>query len=230
MHLPPRGCALRALSSGQVSPDGGMKAGTGTRLEWVGTGKLGRWSGHPARIGFGVGGLPGQCWEKLDQTGQGELDQTGTPETPLFQPQVRLWPAMLLHGRGHPAPDRRLHQWQHPRSRSRLGGTPVPYTTARARPLALALRCHQLLLLLPLGARVPTLHAKAPIQRLPFLSPPSHRWASSGTGRGLGTEPRAHLTLGPPQPPLSGTPTSSPSTVPTSPSTGTGSMCWWRHS
>lgn len=48
--------------------------------------------------------------------------------------------------------------------------------------------------------------------------------------RAQSPEPSAHLTLGLPQPPLSGIPTSSPLTVPTSPSTGTGSMCWWRHS
>lgn len=114
------------------------------------------------------------------------------------QPPIWLRPAVLLHGGGHTAPDSRLHQWQHPRPWPRLGRTPIPRAAPRAGPLALDLRRHQLLLLLPLGARVLPLHAEAALQRLPQLPAPAPGWVLPGqvlararrqAGRGQGNLP-----------------------------------------
>lgn len=92
---------------------------------------------------------------------------------PCPQPPVCLGPAVLLYRGGHAAPDGRLNQRQHPGPRPRLGCASVPSTAPRAWPLPLALRCHQLLPLLPLGTRVLPLHAPAVLQRLPPLPAPA---------------------------------------------------------
>lgn len=222
VHLPPRRRALRALRASQVSASARQgEARAGVCGDARGGSEGGRQRGliqaPRTRRGGAVRAWISQC----------------SPEPPPFQPQVRLRPAVLLYGQRHPAAERRLHQRQHPRPRPRLGGAPIPRAAPRARPVALALRRHELLLLLPLGARVSALHAAAPLQRLPRLPAPAHRCARQArVGGAPGPHPEARLTLAPraAQPLSSGTLTSSPSTAPTSPSTGTASTCCWRRS
>lgn len=109
----------------------------------------------------------GRGWGQDPKRGPG-LFPPPDPSSPLThalsQPPVCLRPAVLLHRGRHPAADGRLHQWKHPGPRPRLGSAPIPDTAPCAWPLPLALRRHQFLPLLPLGARVLPLHESASLQ------------------------------------------------------------------